>query len=269
MEARPDLSFDKNRILRSAYQEDGTESPYKQNLGGAKVIYREGGSVGDLYVTDFKRDENGVVILNRTTFVPQFDNLHPHQTKIGNMNSKWQLGLSNTVSYKDFQLFFLINGRSGGKVISQTEGVLDQLGFSQRTADARLSAEANNIYTTDGRLGMYVHGKPGKNGVEGDYIVAIEDYYNAIGGNASPAPYVYNATNFRLRELSLSYTFRNLIGENKNLTLSFVGRNLFFLYKDAPVDPDISLSTANGLGGFEYFNMPSTRSFGFSAKINF
>lgn len=263
------LSFDKNTILRSAYQEDGSESPYRQNLGGARVIYREGGSVGDIYVTDFRRDENGVTILSRKTYAPLFDNLHPYKTKIGNMNSKWQLGLSNTISYKDFQLFFLINGRIGGKVISQTEGVLDQLGLSQRTADARLSAETNNIYTEDGRPGMYIHGKPGINGVEGDYIVAIQDYYNAIGGNASPAPYVYNATNFRLRELSLSYTFRNLIGEGKNLNLSVVGRNLFFLYKDAPVDPDISLSTTNGLGGFEYFNMPSARSFGISAKINF
>ncbi|MBR1593961.1 MAG: SusC/RagA family TonB-linked outer membrane protein [Alloprevotella sp.] len=263
------ISFDNNKILRSAYQEDGTESPYKQQLGGARVVYQEGGSVGDIYVTDFKRDENGVLILNRTTFAPQYDNLHPYSKKIGNMNSKWQLGLSNTITYKDFQLFFLINGRIGGKVISQTEGYLDNLGFSQRTADARLNAERNGLYTEDGREAMYIHGKPGKNGVEGDYLVAVEEYYRTIGGNASPTPYIYNATNFRLRELSLNYTFRNLLGEGKHLNLSFVGRNLFFFYNDAPVDPDISLSTTNGLGGFEYFNMPSTRSFGFSAKINF
>lgn len=263
------VSFDDNTIMRSAYKQDGSENPYRQGLGGAMVIYKEGGSVGDLYVTDFKRDENGVLILNRTTFAPQYDNLNANAKFIGNMNSKWQLGFSNTINFKDFQLFFLINGRIGGKVISQTEGYLDNLGLSQRTADARLNAEHNGIYAADGRLGMYIHGKPGTNGAEGDYIVAVEDYYTAIGGSASPTPYIYKATNFRLRELSLSYTFRHLLGENKNLTLSFVGRNLFFLYKDAPVDPDISLSTQNGLGGFEYFGMPSARSFGFSAKINF
>ncbi|MBP3227587.1 MAG: SusC/RagA family TonB-linked outer membrane protein [Bacteroidaceae bacterium] len=263
------VSFDDNKILRSAYKQDGSENPYCQALGGATVIYKEGGSVGDLYVTDFKRDENGVLILNRTTLAPQYDNLNANSKYVGNMNSKWQLGWSNTINWKNFQLFFLINGRIGGKVISQTEGYLDNLGLSQRTAKARLYAEQHGIYAADGRLGMYIHGKPGTNGVEGDYIVAIEDYYTTIGGSASPTPYIYKATNFRLRELSLSYTFRNLIGENKNLTLSFVGRNLFFLYKDAPVDPDISLSTTNGLGGFEYFSMPSARSFGFSAKLNF
>lgn len=42
---------------------------------------------------------------------------------------------------------------------------------------------------------------------------------------------MYSATNFRLRELSVGYTFENLFGMNKNLTASVVGRNLFFLYK--------------------------------------
>jgi hypothetical protein len=72
-----------------------------------------------------------------------------------------------------------------------------------------------------------------------------------------------------LRELSLGYTFRNLLGEGKNLSISAIGRNLFFIYKKAPVDPDISVSTANGLGGIDMFNMPSTRSFGVNLKLNF
>jgi hypothetical protein len=80
--------------------------------------------------------------------------------------------------------------------------------------------------------------------------------------------YIYSGTNFRLRELSLGYTFRNLMGQNKHLTLSFIARNLFFLYKDSPTDPDVSLSTSNGLGAFESFNMPSPRSFGFALNLN-
>jgi hypothetical protein len=80
--------------------------------------------------------------------------------------------------------------------------------------------------------------------------------------------YVYDATNFRLRELSLGYTFRNLFGNYKDLNLSFVCRNLFFIYRDAPVDPDISLSTGNGLGGIDVFNHPSGRTFGLNIKLN-
>jgi hypothetical protein len=55
----------------------------------------------------------------------------------------------------------------------------------------------------------------------------------------------------------------------RDLSLAFIARNLFFLYKDAPVDPDVSLSTGTGLGAFEVFNMPSSRSFGFSLNVNF
>ena len=90
-----------------------------------------------------------------------------------------------------------------------------------------------------------------------------------MGASTNPYNYIYSATNFRLRELSLGYTFRNLLGQNKNLNVAFIARNLFFLYNDSPVDPDVSLSTANGLGAFELFNMPSSRSFGFSLKANF
>lgn len=269
--------------------------------GRVQVRYDEGGKYGDMYVNDFTRweadvyqaadgtlnqDGNGELVhragdiyLNENG-QPSFDgnfryvnsrgNVKTHKGEkfsrfIGNMNSNIQLGWSNTISYKDFSLYFLINGRIGGKVISLTEAYLDRYGSSQRTADARAYAEANNIYYTakDGskQLGMYVPDGSGQ-------IAPIQGWYETVGANDASS-YVYNATNFRLRELSLGYTFRDLLGENKNLTLSFIGRNLFFLYKDAPVDPDISLSTANGLGGFEVFNIPSERSFGVNLKLNF
>ena len=102
---------------------------------------------------------------------------------------------------------------------------------------------------------------------EGRNLVAVQDYYDFVGSSYA-GDYIYDATNFRLRELSLGYTFRNLFGNNKNLSLSFVCRNLFFLYKEAPVDPDISLSTANGLGGIDVFNYPSARTYGLNIKLN-
>ena len=98
-------------------------------------------------------------------------------------------------------------------------------------------------------------------------VIAIQDYYDFIG-TEDVTNYIYSATNFRLRELSLGYTFRDLFGSYKNLNISLVCRNLFFFYKDAPVDPDVSLSTANGLGGIDMFNYPSSRSFGLNIKLN-
>ncbi len=181
------------------------------------------------------------------------------------MNSKWNLGWSNTIRWKDLSLYFLISGRIGGKFISLTEAYLDQVGMSQRSADARLAAEASGLMWTNpaGTLS-----KPGME-VQGT-VVPIEDYYTTVGGQQVASEYVYNATNFRLNELSISYTMRNLFkGTIKGLTLSAVGRNLFFIYKDSPSDPDIALSTQNGLGAFDVFNMPSARSFGVNLKVEF
>ena len=81
--------------------------------------------------------------------------------------------------------------------------------------------------------------------------------------------YVYNGTNFRLREISAGYTFRNLFGATKHLTVSVNARNLFFIYKDAPIDPETSLTTQNALGNVDIFSMPTTRSFGVSIKATF
>ena len=294
------FSYNHNKILQVNPDKNGVDKTSDVPMAnGLSVRYIKGGKYGDMYVTDYTRwrddvymDDNGKLnsigegkLVHKAgdiyvgkdgtvSFDGNFKYVNANGkviTKmgqksskfIGNMNADYQLSWSNTLSYKNFTMFFLINGRIGGKVVSLTEGHLDILGTSQRTADARLNAEANNIkYVNNAGVespGMYIN--------EGCDIVPVQGYYGSLGNYAGN--YVYDATNFRLRELSIGYTFRNLMGEGKNLSLSFIGRNLFFLYKKAPVDPDVSLSTANGTGGIELFNLPSSRSYGFNLKLNF
>lgn len=291
------LSYNNNKIERTYRDEHGNSQDLPVDVAnGLQVRYIEGRKFGDVYSNDYTRwmtdvYENADGKLNTTgdgklihkagdiyinnAGVPSFDSNfrtvnengkivpksgQKYGKKLGNMNSDVQLSWSNTVSYKNFSLYMLINGRIGGKVISLTESYLDRLGLSQRSADARLIAEAQGLKTASGAPAMYIN--------EGRDLVPIKEYYEVIGSNDASS-YVYNATNFRMRELSLGYTWRDLLGEGKNVSFSVVARNLFFIYKDAPVDPDISLATGNGLGGFEMFNMPSARSIGFNLKLNF
>lgn len=254
------FSFDDNEILETTYNSDGSEKLVYQDVAGVRVRYRKGGSIGDMYVNDYKRRADGTLDVTadgRLQFETEANKLY--SVYVGNMNSKYQLGLSNTLHWKNLSLFFLINGRIGGKVISLTEAYLDNFGVSQRSADARLQAVANNLYV-GGKPAMYL--PDGSN-----RLVPVESYYKSLGGSKNPIDYIYDATNFRLRELSLSYMLNDLFGKGKNLQVSLIGRNLFFFYKDSPADPDVSLSTTNGLGAFELFNMPSARSFGLSLKV--
>ncbi len=298
------FSYNHNRIVATAKNDKGEDKDLVTSFakGKVQIAYKVGGSYGDIYVNDLTRygdniyqtadgkynttgegqlvHKKGDIYLTshmnpnttsvrmeqgRTVTADQWGYLEfvdngQFATKIGNANSPCQLSWSNTFTYKDFTLYFLINGRIGGKVISLTERELDRLGASERSGEARLYAEENNIRTKDGRLGMYLNDN--KNDV-----IAVQDYYEFIG-TEDVTNYIYDATNFRLRELSLGYTFRNLFGNYKNLNISLVCRNLFFLYKESPVDPDVSLSTANGMGGIDMFNYPSSRSFGLNIKLN-
>ena len=61
----------------------------------------------------------------------------------------------------------------------------------------------------------------------------------------------------------------NRIGNGKNLTAALIARNLFFFYKDAPCDPDVSMGTGNGVQGVDIFNLPSATSLGLNLKLNF
>lgn len=259
-------SFNTNKILTVAKKQNGQDYIYEVDMGknsGLKVKFEKGGSYGDLYAVDYMRNSNGEIIIDPTTGEP-FKKNGQSTMYLGNMNAKHNLGWANTFNYKDFQFYFLIDGKIGGKVISFTEAYLDAFGNSQRSADARIAAENNNWYWTsaDGvqKPAMDLEGK----------LVPVEGYYSATGGQVPLGQnYVYDATNFRLREVSVAYTFRDLFGKSKNLTLSANARNLFFIYKDAPIDPETSLSTQNALGNVDIFSMPTTRSFGVSIKATF
>ena len=172
--------------------------------------------------------------------------------ELGNPNPDFQLGFTNTLSYKNFTLSFLFDGRFGGEVFSMTEAIMDQYGVSQRTADAR---DQQN-FTVRGTS------------------FDPQTYYTTVGGRAGVLDeYVYDATSIRLRELSLGYSLPpSIIDEVSFLSsarISVIGRNLFFIKNEAPFDPDISLATNNGLQGLDVFAMPATRSLGFNLSLGF
>lgn len=219
---------------------------------GAKVVLKEGGSYGDLYVRQIKRDEAGKPMKNEKGQPILMGDSMEDMKYAGNMNAKVNFGWSNTFHYKDFSLSFLIDGKFGGRVLSATEATLDGWGVSERTGNARNA------------------GKVVVDGVEFE----PEAWYTTVGASNFNSPYatefyVYKGTNVRMREMSLGYTFRNLFGNGKNLTAALIARNLFFFYKDAPCDPDVSMGTGNGVQGVDIFNLPSSRSLGLNLKLNF
>lgn len=220
---------------RLAYAEIGGNNSMKMRLV-------EGGSFGDMYTKEFVRDANGVIQLdeNGSPIVSS------EYKKVGNANPKWNVGWNNRFDYKNWQLYFLFNGSIGGNYLDVTQMNLDSWGVTQASADAR------NRGGIDAGNGTMIDAKT---------------YYTKAAAVGSE--YLNSATNFRLRELSLGYTFRNLFGVSKNLTINAVGRNLFFLYKDGDSDPEQITGTGSASAGRNNMSAPSTRSFGINLKATF
>ena len=258
------ISYNDNEILQTY----GNDKDITIDLGqesGLKIIYRKGRPYGDLYANTIKYGSNGKIVTDRYG-APVVTN--DCSTYIGNANSKVNFGWNNTFNFKDFSLYFLIDGKIGGKIVSLTEAKLDYYGVSKRSGDARDQGVVFMKETiVDGNIVQQA--VPGIVMADGQ-IASAQDYYQTVGGGlAALSEYTYDATNLRMREISLGYTFRNVFGNGKNLSLSAVGRNLFFIFKKSPVDPDVSVSTSNGFGGIDCFSLPTTRSFGINLKASF
>ena len=221
---------------------------------GFASIIKAGGSFQDLYIFKFNRNSAGQIILSPAGVPTKAAT----QVKVGNVNPDLIAGWNHNLTYKNFFASVLINGKFGGVAFSKTEAFLDSYGASQRSADARLNATIpiNAVSST------------------GTAVTSIDPvlYYSSIGDrNKIMEPYVFSRTNVRLGQLAFGYNLKInkasfLI---KDASFSLVARNLFFFYKEAPFDPEQSMSTANGMQSNDVFSMPSTRSVGFNVKLTF
>ncbi|MFK5959471.1 MAG: SusC/RagA family TonB-linked outer membrane protein [Lutibacter sp.] len=246
------FATNKNKVTELPNELGGRVVLTDAGVNHYRYVLEEGEAFGIIEGKKLVRDSQGRIQLDADGKLQVGD-----WEAVGNSNPDFTLGWSNSFNYKNFSLDFHIDGRFGGEVMSITEAMMDQFGTSQRTADAR-NAGGVTINAVD---------------ASGNAVTTFdtETYYSTIGGRAgATGEYMYKATNISLRELAFGYNF-NLKDTSlfKAVSVSMVGRNLFFLYKDAPFDPNISLSTGEGLQGVDVFGMPSTRSLGLNINLTF
>jgi TonB-linked SusC/RagA family outer membrane protein len=229
--------------------------PMGQNI---QVVAKVGEPYGQLYTNDFKYDSNG----NRLVGSDGKFLVDSQLRAKGNMNPDWTAGISSDLNYKSFSLGFLIDIRKGGDIYLQSMMRLQSNGQTKETVAGR--AEYYSSGTGIIGKGVTESGQP--NTVALNPTTYWGQFYGNIGN------YVYDATNVRLRELRLSYTFpkewfrRTPVSSMK---LSLVGNNLLFLYNALPgFDPECTYSTGNAQG-IETASMPSTRTMGFNLNIVF
>ncbi len=169
--------------------------------------------------------------------------------RIGNTTPDYNLGFTQSVSWKNFSLYTLIDAQIGGDVYNAT----------------RQWSSRDNRHGTDDQFG--------KSDATKKPISYGQRLYNV---NATTNRFVEDAPYVKFRELSLRYSLgarslQNLFGGfMKRITLAVVGRNLITWTDYTGFDPEVGAGGSNAaIERTDSFNYPNYRTFTGSFEIEF
>ena len=260
------------------------------------VVATPNKAYGDIMTYSYKYDQNGNKLVDGDGYYIK-DNV---PTVHGNVTPKGIGGITNSVSFDTghgkIGLTALIDYRIGGDIFS--------LSNYQNTASGKLATTLQGRDAARGGISYYVDAnsrnvaiEPGgtvpsnakfggrifDNGIIADgytmdgkkntYVLEAADYYltNNYWTSGIYDHQIYDNSYVKFRELTLSYTLSSKLAAKlraRNVTLSLIGRNLFYIYKNVPnIDPESAIGTTPREMGIDRYGIPTTRSYGFSLKF--
>jgi TonB-linked SusC/RagA family outer membrane protein len=245
--------------------------------GGISINATPGQPYGTIRGSDFIYADNGQRIVNQTN--GRYNRTTANNIVIGDINPDWKAGLNNSITYKNFNLSFLLDMQKGGDVFSldtwygYATGMYD---FSAANNDLGnpvrnpIVGTAGNYGATSG--GIILNGVA-PDGSKNEVRTDMSNYANALGYVRAPNKlHVYDASYIKLREASITYNLDTKYLKKlpfTNVTLSVIGRNLWIIHKNTPyADPEAGLSSGN-VQGYQSGAYPSIREIGGSLKLQF
>jgi hypothetical protein len=218
-------------------------------------------------LTDYLRDPEGRIIVNRNTGYPSLD---PNTKMYGNTMPKTILGINPSVSWKGLTLNVTGDFRGGHQVYHGIGPDMDFTGSSARsgTNGRQRFIVPNSVY--DDGSGKYV--------VNTDVLVANGGYGFYEGTNTNrgiQSNYLSSAAAWKIREIALIYTLPNSLLQStkviKTASVGLTARNMFtFLPRSNQwTDPEFNTSTGNAVGVNNTNNLPPNRLYGFNVVLGF
>lgn len=184
---------------------------------------------------------------------------------IANPNAKWQGGITNTINYRGITLSALVDAVVGGELVSFTEGFYRSRGA---LAETGVDREAPRVIP-----GVIVTARDGDGNITAtrpnNIQVNAQSYWQAFGLQSDLN--VYDATAYRLRELSLGYSVpKSLLTHLPfgGLSLQLIARNLFFYAPNAKFDPELNTQGAGNIRGLDLQGPPNTRTYGATLRFS-
>ncbi|HPN71943.1 MAG TPA: TonB-dependent receptor, partial [Saprospiraceae bacterium] len=241
-------------------------------------IHREGLPYGMLFGSKMARvdntDINSPILINKADGLPI---ILPTNEIVGDPNPDFLVGFINSFSYKGISVNALIDWKQGGDFFTSTGSSLLLRGMLAFQDDREAFRVIPGVY---GNPQTY---EPVKD--EGGNIIKnttgvtpFESHFTrGYGAYGASETNIYDGTVYRLREVSIGYTFPKSVTSKTpfgNLKLSVSGRNLWFkapnLLPDLNLDPEVlGITSAINIQGIELGSTPNVRRYGINLYATF
>jgi TonB-linked SusC/RagA family outer membrane protein len=252
--------------------------PLAPVITGINPYLEAGLPFGYLRGTKSARDADGNLLIDPTTgWIITLDD----EQMVGDPNPDFKLGVTNNFSYKGISLSILWDMTKGGDMYSVTVNSLLGRGVTKDTRDRETSWVIPGVYGDPNDPGqpLLVGGKT----VPNHTVITTNDLYFSAGGpsgsfgiNSATEWQVYDATVYRLREVTLAYDIPKSVFKKlpvRGIAVSVSGRNLWHLAPNMPrytnFDPEVNSFGSTPVQGIELSAAPTTRRFGFNINVTF
>jgi TonB-linked SusC/RagA family outer membrane protein len=217
----------------------------------------------------YRRDPQGRVVIGANG-TPEVSSTFQD---LGNTTPDYILGFSTGFRYKNLTLNAVADYRTGH--VFWTE-VSNHLAFSGYDMESTQTGRRGFVYPNsviETSPGVFT---PNTSVITGgttyeNFVTYYTDQYTDVAENS-----VYDASAFRIREISLGYTFNKELLKStgiSDLTLTLIARNPFLITPDSTnqiADPEFSRGTSTANQGINTLgNYPTTRTIGLNASITF
>lgn len=246
-----------------------------------QIAAKVGENFGSIVGPDFVRNENGDILIDPQTGLPEYDKSNH---VLGNASWDWTGGISTALHYKNFSLSALFDIKVGADLYSMSARAAYESGKSKATMEGRdawyaseeqrqaagIPKGSDNWKPTGGFIAPGVIDNGDGTYRPNDIIINPEDYWMSVCRNA-PSMFIYDNSYIKCREIVLSYQFpKKWLGKVlQDMSVSFVARNPFIVWKNIPnIDPDSNYNNTTGMG-LEYGSLPSRKSYGINVNIKF
>ncbi|MDB4925344.1 SusC/RagA family TonB-linked outer membrane protein [Mucilaginibacter sp.] len=232
----------------------------------ARASIFPGSSLMNIASYSYARNNKGQILVDPSTGMPISNGTF---VTVGDRQTQFTLGFGNNFTYKNFALSFLLDYRKGGDVFNGNELFLTRYGLSARTVNRQTPVVVPGVL----KDGNENSAAPTVNTIQVNPYYQTGYYSNAIESDFVE----HNISTFRLRDVTLSYTFPSSLLTKQKVFKSFgiyvTATDVFLLTNYTGADPEVngtnSSTRGSGAAGFDYGTLaaPRTISFGVSLKL--